>query len=86
MLYPVTLVNEEENFLKSFLTSLKYSLKDFPVSFFIFLFFNLGIFFATVISSVAVNNILISVLAILLQCYLNVWYILSLFVYYEKIK
>ena len=86
MLYPVALVNEEENFIKSFLTSIKYSLKDFSVSFFIFLFFNIGIFFATLISSVAVNNILISVLAILLQCYLNVWYILSLFVYYEKIK
>ena len=86
MLYPVSLVSTDGNIFKALWDSLKCLVKDLPVSLFIFLFFNIGIFFATLISSVAVSNIIISVLAILLQCYLNVWYILSLFVYYEKVK
>ena len=86
MLYPVVLVNQEKDFFNSFFVSIKCLAKNLPVSVFIFLFFNVAISLAAFISATAVNNIFVSVIAILIQCYLNVWYILSLFVYYEKIK
>ena len=47
---------------------------------------NIAISFASFITMASGNNIFISIIAILLQCYLNVVYMLSVFVYYEKVK
>ena len=86
MLYPVILVVKENNFFKSFFISIKYLFKDIFVSFILFLFFNICLVTASLLNASVANNIIVSVIVILLQCYLNVWYILSLFVYYEKVK
>ena len=86
LLYPVAIVNEEKNFFSSFFISLKILLKNIPVSFFIFLFFNGLLSFVSFLGAVFASSIILSVICILIQCYLNVWYILSLFVYYEKAK
>jgi len=86
MLYPISLVSEEKNFAKSFLISLKYAFKNLPVSFAIFLFFNICLTLTSLLNASVANSIIVSIVAILLQCYLNVWYILTLFIYYEKVK
>lgn len=86
MFYPVLLVSNEDNPFKSFIISLKYLFWNLPISLVIFFFFNIAITFASLISFSAGNNIIISIISILLQCYLNVLYILTLFVYYEKAK
>ncbi len=86
MLYPMILVREEHNFFKSFFVSIKYLFKDFFVSLILFLFFNIVLAMAGFISMAVASNIILSVFIILLQCYFNVWYILSMFVYYEKVK
>lgn len=86
LLYPVALVNEEKNFFFSFFTALKVLLKNIPISLILFMFFNVLMTIINAMGTIFANNILLSVLCILLQCYLNVWYILSLFVYYEKAK
>lgn len=86
VLYPVAIVNEEKNFLLSFFISLKILIKNIPVSLIIFLFFNILLTIISALGAIFSNNILLSVVFILLQCYINVWYILSLFVYYEKAK
>ncbi len=86
LLYPVAIVNEEKNFIVSFLISLKVLLKNIPVSLLIFFYFNILLTFISMLGAIFANNIILSVLCILFQCYLNVWYILSLFVYYEKAK
>ncbi len=85
-LYPVVLVKKEDNFLKSFWLSIKSLFKNLPVSLCIFLFFNICIGIATMLNATFATSIIVSIVAILLQCYLSVWYILSLFVYYEKVK
>ena len=86
LLYPVAIVTEEKNFFSSFFISLKVLLKNIPVSLFLFLFFNVILTIMSFLGAFFANNIIMSVLCILLQCYLNVWYILSLIVYYEKAK
>ena len=86
MLYPVSLVSEEKNFLLSFLISLKMLLKNIPLSLALFIFFNIFLAFAKGIGVVFVNSTIMFVISVLLQCYLNTWYILGLFVYYEKTK
>lgn len=86
LLYPVAIVNEERNFLSAFFISLKVLLKNIPVSFFIFIFFNAILTVMGAMGAIFAGSIILSVICILLQCYLNVWYILSLFVYYEKAK
>lgn len=86
MLYPISLVKENVQFLKIFVISLKILFKNIVVSVVLFLFFNLAITCAALLSATSGNNIILSIIAILLQCYLNVWYIFALFVYYEKVK
>ncbi|MCR4881289.1 MAG: hypothetical protein K6A44_04980 [bacterium] len=86
VLYPVILVTEEKNFFISFFESLRILAKNMPISIIIFIFFNLLLTIAGMAGAVFANSIILSVICILLQCYLNVWYILSLFVYYEKTK
>lgn len=86
MLYPVVLVSEEVNFLKSFWISLKALFKNLPISLLTFFFFNICLTFASILNAGVGHNIIISIIAILLQCYLNVWYLLTLFVYYEEVK
>ena len=86
MFYPVSLINEEKNFFKSFFISIKYLFKNIPISIILFVCFNISFAFANVMSAAFASNILISIVALFLQCYLIVLYILSLFVYYEKSK
>ena len=86
MLYPVVLVSTEDNFLKAFGTSIKALFKNFIVSFMLFFFFNLALSMIAIISAAVANNIILTVLSILLQCYFNVLYLLALFVYYEKVR
>ena len=86
MLYPVSLINEEANFFKSFFISIKHLFKNLPISIILFVFFNIAFAFANMLSAMFVSNVIISILALFIQCYLIVLYILSLFVYYEKIK
>ena len=86
MLYPIALIYEKKNFLISFFISLKKLIKNLPISIVLFLFFNFIIAILGGLSAAFVDNIFISVFCILLQCYLYVWYILALFLYYEKTK
>ena len=86
MLYPIVLVSSDANFLKDFWISIKALFKNFIVSFMLFFFFNLALCMIALISAASANNIVLTVIAILLQCYFNVLYLLSLFVYYEKVK
>ena len=86
MLYPIILVSKENNFFKSFFVSIKYLFKNLPVSICLFLFFNICLSMTSVLNALFAASIIISIVAILLQCYLSVWYILALFVYYEKVQ
>ncbi|MCQ2958000.1 MAG: hypothetical protein MJ180_03745 [Candidatus Gastranaerophilales bacterium] len=86
MLYPIILVVKENNFFKSLFISIKYLFKNIPISLILFVFFNTCLLMTSLINASVANNFIVSILVILLQCYLNVWYILSLFVYYEKVK
>ena len=86
MLYPVALVKSEENFIRTFFTSIKFLFKNIIVSIIIFAFFNICLALTSMLTLGTNGNIFIFFLSLLLQCYLNTWYIFALFVYYEKVK
>lgn len=86
MLIPVALVMERKNFFSDILKSIKVLFKKFFVSLNIFLFFNILLFSASVINAAGANNVLLSIIGLLLFCFVNLYYFMALFIYYEKAR
>ncbi|MDD3594537.1 MAG: hypothetical protein PHX18_07915 [Candidatus Gastranaerophilales bacterium] len=86
MLIPVSLVMGRKNFFADILTSIKLLFKKFFVSLNLFLFFNILLFSASVINAAGANNVILSIIGLLLFCFINLYYFMTLFIYYEKAR